>query len=226
MISVVLVGPKYQGNIGAVARVMKNFGFNDLAIVGDVEVGQDAEIMAVHAKDVLKKTRRYETFEKVREDFDFLVATSGIRTSQDDHFHRLGVSSRELGGRLPEGGKNQKIGIVFGPEDVGLTNEETSACDLLVQVPTSDEYPIMNLSHAVAVVLYELSTAKLPKFRVASQKELEVLDGEMDKVLEGWTKKDVVKLIFKRIFGRAVLSGREVNTLIGFFRKVKGKGKV
>jgi len=115
---------------------------------------------------------------------------------------------------------------VFGPEDVGLTNEETSACDLLVQVPTSDEYPIMNLSHAVAVVLYELSTAKLPKFRVASQKELEVLDGEMDKVLEGWTKKDVVKLIFKRIFGRAVLSGREVNTLIGFFRKVKGKGKV
>jgi len=44
--------------------------------------------------------------------------------------------------------------------------------------------------------------------------------------LEGWTKKDVVKLIFKRIFGRAVLSGREVNTLIGFFRKVKGKGKV
>lgn len=223
MISVVLVGPKYQGNIGAVARAMKNFGFGGLVLVGDVEVGRDAKIMAVHAKDVLLNAKRYKAFADLRKDYDFLVATSGIRTGSDDHFHRLGISSRELGGRLPEGGK---IGIVFGPEDVGLTNEETAACDLLVQVPTSDEYPIMNLSHAVAVVLYELAKTKLPRFRVASQKELEVLDGEMGGAMEGWQKKDVVKLIFKRIFGRAVLSGREVNTLIGFFRKVgKRKGK-
>jgi len=219
MISVVLVGPKYQGNIGSVARVMKNFGFRELVLVG-AEVEKEAELMAVHAKDVLKKAKRYGAFAEVRKDFDFLVGTSGIRTSRDDHFHRLGISSREMGGRLPEGGK---VGIVFGPEDVGLTNDETAACDLLVQVPTSDEYPIMNLSHAVGVVLYELSGKTLPRFRVASNKELEVLDGEMEKALGGWKKRDVVKLIFKRIFGRAVLSGREVNTLIGFFRKVERK---
>ena len=183
---------------------------------------QEARDTASEKYEVAKKE---EDFEGMRKKFDFLVATSGIRTSQDDHIHRLGISSKELVKKISTGEKDQKVGIVFGPEDVGLTNDETTACDLLVQIPTSEEYPIMNLSHAVGILLYELSTATLPKFRIASQKELEVLDEEMDNSLEGWNRKDVVKLIFKRIFGRAVLSGREVNTLIGFFRKVK-KGKV
>ena len=218
-ISVVLVGPKYSGNLGAVARAMKNFGFSRLVITGPKEVDFDAEVAAVHAKDVLEKLKRYGSFDAARKDFDYLVGTSGQRTKNDDHFHRLGVGPHELRGILE--GKKGRIGVVFGPEDSGLSNSELKKCDVLVQIPTSSAYPIMNLSHAVAVVLYELSGIGSGEVKVAGRKEMETLSRELEKTIRFVDIKRVgtVKLVFERVFGRAVLTGREVNSIIGVFRR-------
>lgn len=219
MVSVVLVNPKYAGNIGSVARAMANFGFSDLCYTGKLQK-KDAGLMAVHAKAVLKKARRFGSFEALRSDFDFLVATSGIDTSNDDHFRRIPLSPGALASRLKS--VKGKIGIIFGPEDKGLSNGQIEACDLLVTIPTSKKYPVMNLSHAVAVCLYELSGLKTPAIRIATAREMRLIHAELDKIYDKTSirKKAVVGLLMRRVFARSVLSGREAHTLIGLLKGI------
>ncbi len=219
MISVVLVNPKYAGNIGSVARAMANFGFSDLQYIGDLQI-KEAGIMAVHAKDLLAKAKPARSFEDLRRNFDFLIATSGIDTSKDDRFHRLPISPKDLKRKLRD--VKGKIALVFGPEDIGLTNDELAQCDMLVRIPTSKKYPIMNLSHAVAICLYSLSDLKNPTIRIATAKEMQLIYDELDAVYDKTTvqKKEVVGLIVRRILARAVLSGREAHTLLGLLKEI------
>ncbi|MFC1455084.1 RNA methyltransferase [Candidatus Undinarchaeota archaeon] len=224
MLSVVLIGPKYSGNIGSVARAMKNFGFSELILVGnEIEIDDEARKYAVHAQDVLDKAKRYCSFDDFRKDYDFLIGTSGIPTKVDEHFHRISITPKQLSEKASR--MKGKVCVVFGPEDIGLTNQQLKKCNLLVHIPTSKKYNVMNLSHSVAVILYELSNFPLPKFRTATNREQEVLYSQIDfllKVIKVHNKKSV-KLMLERIFGRAILTGREVNTLIGFFKETRKK---
>ena len=119
----------------------------------------------------------------------------------------------------------------FTKDKYVLTNEELELCDLLVSIPTSEEYPIMNVSHAVSVVLYELYVTrveferKIPfnvKMRVASKLEKEILvrlfNEFVDKSDIPDYRKDLCKVIFKRIVNRAFISGKEANTLMCVFK--------
>lgn len=220
MVSVILVSPRYGGNIGAVARAMKNFGFGRLVLVGG-KVDEESRKYAVHAQEVLDDAEQLGDFEEVREAYDFLVGTTGIETTNDESFHRLGVSSEELPGKIAA--VKGKIGICFGPEDIGLTNEQLGKCDLLVSIPTSRQYPVMNLSHAVAVLLYELAGKGAGTIRLATRDEFERVQNELMELLEGTDvqKPEVVELIFRRIFGRAVLSGREAHTILGVLKSLR-----
>ncbi|MFH1786112.1 MAG: RNA methyltransferase [archaeon] len=224
MISVALITPKYSGNIGATARAMKNFGFSGLILVGKgIKIDSEARKYAVHAQDVLKGAKRYGSFDELRRNYDFLIGTTGIPTASDEHFHRISLTPEQL--RKKASRLNGKVAIVFGPEDIGLTNPQVRKCDLLVHIPTAKEYSVMNISHSAAVLLYELSDMPTPKFRLASVREQEVLSSEIDLLLKeiGIRNKPTVKMMFGRIFGRAVLTGREVNTLIGFFKEARKK---
>jgi TrmH family RNA methyltransferase len=154
MISVILVNPKYSGNVGSIARVMMNFGFEELRIVGDKNIiNNEAYMMAVHAREILDNAKFYKTFDEAIEDLDFVIATSGARGG-DRNLKRVPITPKELADKILEVKGN--VGIVFGREDDGLRNDEIDKCDLLVSIPTSEKYPIMNLSHAVAVILYEV----------------------------------------------------------------------
>lgn len=219
MLSVVLVNPKYSGNIGSVARAMANFGFKSLYYIGDLQQ-KDAGLMAVHAKGILQKAKKIDSFDDLRSNFDFLIATTGIDTSKDDRFHRLPVSPKDLTGKLKA--VKGKMALVFGPEDIGLSNDELEQCDLLVRIPTSRAYPIMNLSHAAALILYELSGLKNPTIRIATAKELQLIYDELDSIYGKTSvqKKEVVGLIVRRILARAVLSGREAHTLLGLLKDI------
>ena len=228
MISVILVNPKYAGNVGSVCRAMENFGFEKLVLVNPCEISKEAGIMAVHAKSTLENAETLKSFEEVREKYDLLVATTAVSTAKDDYFLRMTVSPRELKQKL-EGNKGD-IGIVFGPEDDGLSNELIEQCDLAITIPTSEKYKAMNLSHSVAVVLYELSKITPKKeVRLASAREKDILMSEAMNIIKKTDyapeKRKVFNTMLKKITGRALLTGREANTLIGALKSIKEKLK-
>jgi len=224
--------PKYEGNIGSVARVMKNFGFNELILVNPHKLGKEARAMAMHGRDILENAKKFDNFNAVREEFDFLIATTAI-IATDRNPLRTPMPLHDLKSALEVDGK---IGLVFGREDYGLYNEEIEACDLLVSIPASEEYPTLNLSHSVAILLYEISKQRfekrkrrLKKFRKADSVEKKVLlekfDSFADSVHDRKQDAKLAKKTFRQLIGRAFISGRESFTLIGLFRKARNRIK-
>ena len=158
MISVAILEPKTPGNVGAVARVMKNFGFRELIVINpqcDI-LADEALARAKHAKDVLKKAKIIKSLKSLK--YDYLIATTG-KTGGSYNVTRLTVTPEQVSEEIP---RNAKTVLLFGREGIGMTNEEIEGCDIVVniQTPGSSNYRTLNLSHAVAVVLYELSKHK------------------------------------------------------------------
>ena len=153
---IVLVEPIYSGNVGSVARVMKNFGFEELVLLNPCELDRPAHLMAVHAYDIIEKARIEFSLKDALKDSNIIVGMTGLPGKTDNkHFRIPAYSPKQLKEKLA--GNSGVVSLVFGREDAGLRNEELEICDLIVNIPTSPIYPSMNLSHAVAIVLYELS---------------------------------------------------------------------
>ncbi len=108
MFSVVLIEPKYQGNIGSVARVMKNFGFSELVLVNPPDMGKEAIAMAMHGRDVLENAKIIRDFEEVKDRFDFLIATSAVVAS-DSNSKRTPVIPEELKNAVGGGGEGLEL---------------------------------------------------------------------------------------------------------------------
>ncbi|PTD94020.1 RNA methyltransferase [archaeon SCG-AAA382B04] len=221
--SIILDRPKYSGNIGFIARVMKNFGFEDLVIVGDKKIDETAKSRASHAQDILDNVTRTHDIQEIIDDFDIRVATTGIRGKSEDRFKRNPyLLPKELKKRFEN--KSGSCGIFFGKEDHGLNNEVVKECEIVLSIPTSPDYPVMNLSHAVSIVLYELNDIEEAGKNLASREELKSVDDRIETLFKKINypnfKKKKTKLILKRILGRATLTSREAHTLSGFFRKI------
>lgn len=217
---IVLVEPKYSGNIGSVARCMKNFGVSELYLVNPCELDDTAYMMAVHAGDILDRAKIFSRFEDAIRDLDLAVATTSVIEEHRKACLRKAYTPKELLEIIK--GFNGKVGIVFGREDYGLYNEEIKECDLLLTIPTSKEYPSMNLSHAVAVVLYELFSCRFDrriKDRnigvVEKEKFMEVFDKVLELIDYPDHKKEKARITFRRALGRARLTELEYHTLMG-----------
>jgi len=226
---IILVNPKYGGNIGAISRCMMNFGVNELKIIGNKSIiDKEAEIRAVHSKKILDNAKFYDTLQGALEDIDFAVGTSGA-VSGDKNIKRIPITPKELAEKHKT--INGKLGLVFGREDYGLYNEELELCDLFVSIPTSEDYPIMNLSHAVSIILYEIYNSSLEKSYNINTNEASKIEktvllnlfGEFvnknDTIPE--YRKELCKTIFKRLISRAFISGKEAHTLMGAFKNIK-----
>jgi len=152
-VCVVLVDPEHDGNIGAVARSMLNFGIIDLRVVGrSGEWSEEARRRAKNAQEVLDSSKKVETIEEAVSDCSIVIGTSGKREDGDKTAMRHFLLPEELPDRLS--GVGGKVAIVFGPEGKGLLNEQLSKCDLLVTIPSWEGYPILNLSHAVSIICF------------------------------------------------------------------------
>lgn len=226
---VVLVEPKSQGNVGSVARAMKNFGLADLVLVRPPPLGDEARGRAMHAWDVVEGARHVASFEEAIQGVDFVVGTSArIPASEKSHV-RNPVEARDLAGRLAE--RSGTVALCFGREDFGLFNEELEKCDLLVTIPTSDDYRSLNLSHAVAVVLYELYLQRLsgPVKHVSpmSEEMKLALYGAMDLLIDQLDlpehKVRNTRIVYRRLFGRAVPSAWEFFVFMGIVSNVLKK---
>lgn len=231
-ITVVLLRAEHPGNVGAVARAMKNFGYDRLVLVDPQcdYLCEEARRRAKHAGEVLDNAQVMKSLSEVG--VDTLVATSG-KVGTDYNLPRTPLTPKEFSG-VADG----NVGLVFGPESSGLLNDEVEACDVFVSIPASEEYPVLNLSHAVTVLLYELATTAAKKngnegegeeeFTPASAQDKKILLGLIDETLdtvefETAEKRKTQEILWKRVLGKAFLTKREAFGLMGYFKKTLGK---
>jgi len=220
-IDIVLVEPLYDGNVGFAARVMKNFGFTRLVLVNPCKLGEEAKGRASHAQDVLKAADVC-TIEDVFARSNIVIATTGTVSKSVCHAMRMPFySPKELRERVKD--TDGRISILFGRENWGLNNEEVKRSDMICTIPTADEYPILNLSHAVGVLCYELADMPLPAFRLASPTDMGYLYRHIDRYLDiihhPLFKRENTMILIRRILGRANLTTREASTLHGLLRR-------
>ena len=227
---VILVEPKYGGNIGAVARSMANFDFNKLILVNPCKLDDECYARAMHAKKLLDNSKVSPSFKEATKDLDFLVATSSIDSQNDKRHLRNALNLEDFSQKIYE--IDGKVGLVFGREDYGLYNEEIALCDVMLRIPTSKNYHSLNLSHAVALVLYPLfikdnvkSDEKRLIGKIEKEKLYKFFSGILDNINYPDHKKENTEIMFKRIMGRAMPSKWEYHTLMGVFSKILNKIK-
>jgi len=225
MISIVLIEPENPGNIGAIARAMKNFDLNKLVLVNPkCRINQESKNRAKWAQDILKnaKVAKFDYLKK----FHTLVATTS-QLGTDYNIPRSPITPEQLASKL---NVNKNIAVLFGREGIGLRNEEIQMCDFVVTIPTSKKYPTMNISHSAAIVFYEIFKA-IGKNKVGEQikiagkaeKEhlMKLINLELDKMeFATPSKKKTQQMIWKRIIGKSFLTRREIFALMGFFKKL------
>ncbi len=219
---IVLVRTAHPGNLGAAARAMLNFGFSELRLLEpQCEITEEARDRAKFAGSVLDDSSTYTNWDECMEDVGLIIGTSGKREvgvkTSFRHFLSLEqatVKAMEHGGR---------VALVFGGEGVGLTTPELDRCDLLTTIPTWEGYPICNLSHAVALVLYEMNrtTNVIPAENpldggTRSTLERSILELSESLSMEG-TKSRMTQQTLKRTILRGLPSDDEAQQLIGAF---------
>ena len=230
-LKVVLVQPLYEGNVGSVARAMKNFGFHDLVTVNPCRIEDYGLAMASHARDVLQMSRSYTSLGEAIAGANLVVGSTGKRLDTAQHHLRLHLrvpclTPAELAEKLQ--GMEGTVALLLGREDCGLCSEELALCDMLISIPTSEEYPVMNLSHSAAVIFYELSQIKEQegsRVEMASRESLDLLAERSRALLyevgHPRHKLDYTLLMLRRILGRARLTEREARTLLGLIKRVR-----
>lgn len=232
-LSVVLVRPKEDGNVGAVARVARNFGADQLYFVNPrASLGFEARRRAMGGIPLLKAAKVVPDLEAATASADLVVGTTDLSTGRSASYLRRAVSPERLGEMLlPLEGS---VAVVFGPEDNGLGREELARCDLLVHIPARREFPTLNLSHAAAIVLYAVHRARgsadpetTPAPEVlrlrGSEKELFLRRVEELAAKAGYPphKRHGLGLLWRRALGRSTPTEAEYRMLLGFLKSVE-----
>ncbi len=225
---VVLVEPEYEMNLGYCARVCANFGFERLYLANPkCSVGFVAKKYSKHALQLLERARTTKTLSEATRGCELIVGTTAI-LKRGRSVLRNPISPRAFVEKIKS--VEGEIALLIGREGTGLNRKEIDACDLLVRIPTNYKYSTLNISHALAVLLYELRLVSKPKqVKHASRKEREKMSelfGEIVDVFgEQFRNPAKIKQAFKRIVGRAVPNEVEASSILGVLRKTKEKLK-
>ncbi len=224
MINIILVEPETPGNIGAVARAIKNFGFENLYLINPKcnHLSKESIDRASHAKDILlnAKTISFNELQK----FDYKIATTS-ELGTDYNIPRSPIKPSELKKIIKP---KTNIALVFGRESSGLNNKEIQQMDFIMTIPTSKKYPSMNLSHAVAITLYELHQKENITSHItpATEKELKQIQKMFNQILDKTEfktkeKKETQKKVWKRIFSKSFMTKRESFAVMGLLKKLQ-----
>ena len=157
-IDIVLVHTTHSGNIGGVARAMKNMGLHRMTLVSPLEFPEpEATWRAASAADVLGNARIVDTLEEAIADCQFVVGTS----ARERRIPWPVQDARRCAERIASHSSNERVAVLFGREDRGLLNEELERCHLHCHIPSHEAYASLNLAMAVQIVAYELRMAHL-----------------------------------------------------------------
>jgi TrmH family RNA methyltransferase len=241
--SVVLNMPEHAANIGAIARLMKNFNFEHLIIYNPNEKAEKirsyhTQGFAMHGKEILfnaeiitieNQIDHLPSFKELMSRFDITIAS----TAKGKHYtniRRLATFPAEL--TLPISEKPLKIALVFGRESHGLTNDEIEMTDLVIRIPSNEDYPTLNLSQACGIILYEIYNKihnleigrGLKPVLLANRKDKQLLYDLIKNLSANLRirtyRKENVFFAFKNVFERAFVSKKELNLIIGVFSKL------
>jgi tRNA/rRNA methyltransferase len=228
-INFILIRPQLGENIGAAARSLKNFNFENLRLVAprDSWPNKSATYTAVDAKDIVHKAKVYLNNDDAVADLNYVFATTSRSRSVNKKIIDLNAAVKII---KKNNSLNKKIGILFGPEASGLSNDDLINANYLVNIPTNVKFKSLNLSHAVTVFAFQLflSSKKIDQFvknlyrsEDAKKSEVQVflnfLISHLDKVgfLKPEEKRQQMIRSIKNIFHRSLLSTQEIRTLSG-----------
>ena len=229
-IRIVLVGTTHPGNIGAVARAMKNMGLSDLALVDPRYFPhEEATTRASGAHDLLENAMRVDTLPEAIADCVYVAGASARPRS----INWPCLDCRDAAARLLEESSNGKVAAVFGPEKTGLSNSDLDHCDTLLTIPTHPDFSSLNLAMAVQVLTYEIRAARVDKHPtyeadapLATSAELERFYGHLEQVLTDLQFLDpdnprYLMRRLRRLFIRARPDQNELNILRGILTSVE-----
>lgn len=233
MISVAVVDAQTPGNIGTIARAMKNFGLSDLYLVDPPELSPDGEAygLAGQAREDVLPNAQTVSFEYLIENFHTVGCTAVTNSDDRRHVRYPFRTPRELADSLAT--VETDTVVVFGRERVGLHNEELARLDEICSIPASDAYPVLNLGQAATIVLYELrsitvkETQHPPGIIRSSETDIEGLHDQFGTFLEPVRivpeQRSRIERLWRRLLGRAHPTRREVSTLRGVFRRAENQ---
>ncbi len=223
-IYVIFVQPLYEQNIGFIARSMKNFCLKNLIIVKPrCKIGIEAIKYSMHAKDVLETSRIEESFEELTNEFDLVICSTGKKGKSPIRRH---LSPTQMAKKIVKFSGTKAI--VIGREDIGLTNNELRLCDIVVTIDANPEYPILNASHAAAILFYEIfkhvkGLRGLSKVEKPSKDEINAFLDTFEILGKKLGYEDYRiekgKIALRRLIGEGTITTNELRILFGYFRK-------
>ncbi len=231
--SIILVEPQGPINIGSVCRAMMNFGFTQLRLVNPVKSYRSlpAKKMALSAFCILENAKIFNSLASALSDINTAFGTTRRFGKYRKNFFTPSGAGEKIAGLK---NKDMTCALVMGPEDTGLTTRDLDLCQHFITIPTHDMYPSMNLSHALSVLLYEISmksglkknfTDPSVPGKPATGLELENMFAHMKKTfldIDFLDRQNPDHLLrtFRRIFGASGLSSRDVRIIRGLMSRI------
>ncbi|MBD1135650.1 RNA methyltransferase [Pelagibacterales bacterium SAG-MED47] len=225
-ITFILHKPQLSENIGACARAIKNFNFKKLIIINPKPIYPNDKILAtsVGAKDIIKKSKVYDSIEPALKNIDFIIATSArFRNKNMKHIKLKDLKNIDF---------NKRIAFLFGSEASGLSNHEVSYANYTLQIPTNPRFQSLNLSHSLIIIAQYISSIiskktlpfkKSKKIKTASKKEIQSMISlcvqNLDQInfFRPKEKRSIMLENLRNIFYKMDLSDKETRILSSVF---------
>ena len=220
-LTVALVEPLYEVNVGHIARIMANFGYTRLILVNPKVNLNKARKFASHGVYLLDNAEIC-AFEDLKK-FDYKIGTTAIFDVSTTNVLRSTVSPRFMADAIKK--FSGSVCLIFGRDTVGLTNEELETLDMIVSIYADSSYPTLNIGHSAAIILYELTKQQFEnEEKIANEEQRKRIVKYATNLARESGYKEYKLPIFERAFsqliGRGRPTSREATLIIGLFRKV------
>ncbi len=228
-VSFVLIETRESGNIGASARALKNLGFSRLELISPGKFpSEEAGWFAHGAEDILARTKVYDELTAALDGKSVVIGT----TRRPGKKRGLVYPVREAVKKIRSLSIHNRIALLFGREDRGLTNEETAVCTFMVRIPASPQHPSFNLAQAVLLIAYELSYGDhsvAPSPAIISNEDFSSLFERLRKIMKkaGYKAKGIrdheehVMTHLRRLIARSGITEREARMLHGIISQIE-----
>ncbi len=229
-VAVAIVDAETPGNVGTVARSMKNFGLSELLLVDPppLEAGGEAYGFAGQAREDVLPDATELSFGELAASYHTIGCTAVPNEDATSHVRYPVVEPADLATKLR--GIDAPVAVVFGRESTGLTNDELAELDMVCSIPASATYPVLNLGQAATVVLYELRELTVGETQHPAEIHQRAREPEIERLYDQFgqflraighpePKREKTRRLFRRVLGRAEPTPREARTLQGLLRR-------
>ncbi|MFP4443042.1 MAG: RNA methyltransferase [Spirochaetia bacterium] len=228
-IKIILVNPNSSGNIGAVCRAMKTMGIKKLAVTGSAQYDEkEIRYRSVHAFEIYENAERPSSLEEALAGTVYSAGTTRRKGAKRKYHSILPEDLAERISRYTEG----ISAVVFGNEEHGLTSQELALCSEAVNIPSSPEFPSLNLSHAVQVITYTLYRHTVPAggYNPVTTDRISEVAGRAVECLNeigyfGPSGQDDMEIFLRDLFVRAALDRKEADRIESLIFNIRGMVK-